>query len=121
MKNIQFDFTYSILAMAAAVLLSYCTFSIAEGDENDYVIGIGSLVSFTLTFVPIIGMKHTHSGVNVNLYALSLLFVVMSLFSNFGFAIFGVAMPYYAVVNGLILILYLVMYLKIANADIKHG
>lgn len=121
MGKIKFDIAYSILGIMAAMLLSLCTFYIAEYDKFNYVVGIGSFICFAMTFIPMIGMKHSHSGVNVSLNALSLLFIVMLLFSNFGFAIFGVVMPYYAVVNGLIIILYWVIYLKVANANVKHG
>ena len=122
MKKIELSTVYSLLALAAAMLLGYCVFSVADGngDNNAYVAGIGSTICFAASFIPMIAMKHEHSGINMNLRVLSIVFAIILLISNFCYAIFGVAMPYYALVNGLIVIIYWVIYLKLADANVTH-
>lgn len=119
MKNIKFDLTYCILAIAGAILIAVANHSIAEIDPNRDIAGLISLICYTIPLVLLLGAKHTESSINVNLRVLSVLFFIVLLVSNFSFSFWGVIMPYYIICNGLLLLLYIVLWMKISNISLK--
>lgn len=119
MKNIKFDLTYSILAVAGAILIAIANHSLAETDPNGDIAGLGSLVCYAIPLVLLLGSKHKESSINANLRVLSALFFFILLVSNFTFSICGVIMPYYIVCNGLILLVYIVLWTKLSNVSLK--
>jgi len=61
---------------------------------------------------------HAFGGINVNLKVLSGVFLVLLLISNFAFSIFGVVKPYYILCNGVILFVFVVLWLKLAQVNL---
>lgn len=100
-----------------ALLLAYWAYSIAEGQANDIICGIGSAICFMGTLAPMFGISHKASRIDVNLRVLSAVFFLLFLISHFCFAVFGVRMPYYVIVNALMFLLFIAIYYAIGKKE----
>lgn len=97
----------SLLAVIISALLGYAVYSIADIDPNAILAGIVSTVCFIVTLTLAIGVEFTNGKLSVNIRVLSLSAFTVMLISHFAFAATIVKMPYYLIVNGLILCIYL--------------
>ena len=80
MRNIKFNLTYCILAVAGAILIAIANHSLAKTDPNRVIAGLVSLICYTIPLVLLLGTRHTESSINVNLRVLSVLFFIVMLF-----------------------------------------
>lgn len=108
----------TIISILLASLIGYLAFNIAEGKDNDALCGIGTSICLIVTLVPTIGLQYENGRLGTNIRVLSSLFFIVFLISNFCFAGFGINMPYYAICNGLILLVYLAIMYKMSNIKI---
>ena len=106
---------YTCIGSLMALLLAYWAYDIAEGKENDVVCGVCSAICFMGTLIPMLGIGHDSSRISVNLRILSAVFFLIFLVSHFCFAIFGVRMPYYVIVNALLLLVFIAIYYGIGK------
>ena len=95
------------LAVVVAALLGYTVYAVAGIDPNAVVAGIFSTICFIATLAPAFGFKYGTQSMSVNLRVLSLVAFVVVLISHFAFAAIWIKMPYYFIVNGLILCIYI--------------
>lgn len=102
----------TVLSIMIAALVGYLAFNIANGDENGAICGICSGICFAATLIPLMGLQYETGRLGVNIRVLSLVFFVIFLISHFCFAALGVKMPYYIILNGIILIIYLFIFYK---------
>lgn len=93
-----------------ALLLGYLAFYVAEDKENDVICGVCSALCFICTLIPILGISHKSTRISINLRVLSVVFFLLFVVSHFYFAVYGVRMPYYVIVNALILLVYMAIY-----------
>lgn len=107
----------SFVSMAITALLGYWLYDIAKGDENDLLCSICSSVCLLSTLVPAIGLQYEEGRIGVNVRVLSSLFLIVFLISHFCFAIWGVVMPCYIIVNGILLVIYLAILYKMVNIN----
>lgn len=107
----------TLLSIALSALIGYLAFNVADGKENDVICGIGSTICFLATLIPTIGLQYDTSRLGVNLRIFSALCFLVFLISHFCFARFGVTMPYYVICNGIILIIYLVVFYKMQGIN----
>lgn len=98
-----------------AALIGYLAYNVAEGDDNDLLCGICSAICFTTSLIPVIGMHYKSNALGINIRVCASIFFVIFLISNFCFAGFGVRMPYYTIVNGMLLIIYSGILYKMLN------
>ena len=112
MKANVFLTTISVLL---ALLIGYLAYNVAEGKENDYICGIGTSISLTITLVPIVGLKYETGRLGINIRVLSALSFIAFLISNFFFASFGINIPYYILTNGIMLVIFLAFFYKMHN------
>ena len=104
------NFFYSCIGALIALLLAYWAFDIAKGKENDVICAVCSAVCFIGTLVPMLGIGHESSRISVNLRVLSAVFFLLFVVSHFCFAFFGVCMPYYMIVNAIVLLVFILIY-----------
>lgn len=102
----------TVIAVLAGALMGYFAFYVAEGAPNDVLCGIFSSVCFVGTLVPAIGLSYSSERLGANTRILSVLFLIVFMVSHFCFAGCGVKMPYYLIVNGLLLLIYLALIYK---------
>ena len=105
----------TVIAVLAGALIGYFAFYVAEGDPNDVLCGIFSSVCFVGTLVPAIGLSYSNERLGANTRILSVLFLMVFMVSHFCFAGWGVKMPYYLIVNGLLLLIYLALIYKMQD------
>lgn len=95
-----------------AALIGYLAFNVADGDENDVLCGVCSGICFAATLIPTLGIHYESERLGVNIRLFSIIFFIIFAISNFCFAGFGVKMPFYVIVNGIMLLLYLAVFYK---------
>ena len=103
----------TFISVMLAALLGYLAFNVANGEENDVICGISSGICFATTLIPIIGIQYESGKLSVNILVFSSIFFVLFVISHFCYAGFGVKMPYYIIVNGIMLMIYLAIFYKI--------
>ena len=103
----KLNFVPSFLAVIISALLGYAVYSVADIDPNAILAGVVSTVCFIVTLILAIGVGYDDGKMSVNIRILSLSAFTVMLISHFAFAATIVKMPYYLIVNGLILCVYL--------------
>ena len=103
----------TFISVMLAALLGYLAFNVANGEENDVICGIGSCICFAATLIPTMGLQYEAGKVSVNIRVFWSIFCVLFVISHFCYAGFGVKMPYYIIVNGIMLMIYLAIFYKI--------
>ena len=103
----------TFISIVLATLVGYLAYNVASGDENDMICGISSGICFATTLIPTIGIQYESGRLGTNIRVFSALFFIVFAISHFCFAGFGVKMPYYIIVNGIILMIYLAIFYKI--------
>jgi hypothetical protein len=104
-----------VIGLLLALLIGYLTFSVAEGKENDVLCGIISAVCYIATLLSTMGLQFENKRQGANVKVLSVLFFVLFAIINFCFAIFGIAQPYYIVINGILLLIFLSVLYKLSK------
>lgn len=107
----------TLISVALAVLLGYLAFSVAKGDENNIVCGVCSCICFAATLIPTMGLQYDSSKLGVNIRIFSAIAFVIFAISHFCFAGFGVNMPYYVIVNGILLMLFIAIFYKLQGVN----
>lgn len=101
------NFVLAALSVVVSALLGYAVYSIAGIDPNALLAGYCSAVCFIITLIPAFGINYDTSALSANLRVLSLVAFFIMLVSHFSFAAILVKMPYYIIINGLIICVYL--------------
>lgn len=105
----------TMISIMLALLIGYLSYLIAEGKENDLLCGIGTSVCLITTLIPTIGLQYESGRLGVSIRVLSTLFFIVFLVCNFCFAGFGINVPYYIITNGIMLLIFLVIFYKMQN------
>lgn len=102
----------TLISISLAALVGYLAFNVASGDENDMICGIGSGICFVATLIPAMGLQYESSRLGVNIRLFSAVFFILFAISHFCFAGIGVKMPYYIIVNGVMLLIFFAIFYK---------
>lgn len=102
----------TLISIVLATLVGYLAYNVASGDENDMICGISSGICFATTLIPTIGIQYKSGRLGTNIRVFSALFFIVFAISHFCFAGYGVKMPYYIIVNGIMLMIYLAIFYK---------
>lgn len=105
------------IGLALALLLAYWVWDIAYGRENHIVALIGSFISFTISLFPMMGIRYENSRIAVNVRSASAVFFLIMLINNFGFALWGVRMPLYVIITGILALVDLSIIYKLSKMD----
>ena len=103
------NFFLSIIGLLLASLVSYLVYSIAKGLDNDVLGGVFSGICFIATIIPAMGLQYSDGRLGVNIRILSVTFFFFFLIINICFATWGIVMPYYVIVNGMALLVFLAL------------
>ncbi len=68
-----------IIAIGIAVLLGFLVYSFCLSTDNACAIGVTSALSFAVTLVPILGLKHESSRMQVNIKVMSTMALIVFL------------------------------------------
>lgn len=102
----------TLISIMLAALVGYLAYNVARGDENNMVCGVGSSICFAATLIPTMGLHYETCRLGTNIRVFSSLFFIVFVISHFCFAGFGINMPYYIIVNGIMLMIYLAIFYK---------
>lgn len=108
----------SIISFLLACLLGYLNFFVAEGKVNDLLCGICSSICFMMTLIPTIGITYPNHKVGLNLRVLSVFFFFVFFLSHLGFAGFCIKMPLYIIINGILLLIYMIVFYQLQKIDV---
>ena len=103
----------TFISVMLAALLGYLAFNVANGEDNNVICGIGSCICFAATLIPAMGLQSDSGSLSVNIPVFSSIFFVLFAISHVWFHGFGVKMPFYFIVNGIMLMIYLAIFYKI--------
>ena len=111
------SYFYLLLSFIAMAIIGYWAFYIANSnnDHNDVIVGIGTAISVMLTLGSGLGFSLEDSRLNVNMKVLSIVAFIVLVVVNFCYAGLGVSMPYYVIVVGLLLIIFIGLFKKLTD------
>ena len=105
-----------IVSALISTLLSYSFYMLCEVEDNATVVAIGSWICLFLTMSGLIGVSTEYARTNINLRVVSSLFFVIFLISSFVFALVQFTPPTYIIVNGIILLTWILITYGISNS-----
>lgn len=100
----------SLVSVILAALIGYLIVNIASRDDYGIICGVGSGLCSMVTLVPMMGLHYDSGRKGTNIRVLSLVFFIFFSISHLCFVGFGVSMPYYIMVNGIMLLVYLALF-----------
>ena len=106
LERMKVNYVLLLLTIVISGLMGYLVYSIAGIDPNALLAGIISTVCFICTLIPAFAIKYETQALSVNLRILSIGVFILMLISHITFAAILIKMPYYIIVNGLILCIY---------------
>lgn len=105
----------ALLAVLACSLLAYLLYYIAQPHHNALICGVVSWVCLTVTLGGAISLSVESSRLSINMRVMSTVFFVAFLIIEAAFAMLGIKMPYYYIINGILLLLFLGVYYRMAQ------
>jgi len=111
--RLKFNVFLTIISIVLTVLLGYWIYDTAKDDKNGLLCGILSSTCLLFTLIPLIGLQYNNGRIGVNSRVLSGIFLIIFLISHFFFAFYGVIMPTYLIINGILLLIYFALFYKL--------
>lgn len=106
----------SIIAFCISTLLSYGLYNLpASGMSN--IVCIGSFIFFITTLMTALGLQFNYSRTNTNIKTLSIVFFIIGLISNSLFSFSSFSIPFYVMLNGILLLVFLLATYSIFKAE----
>lgn len=107
------DFVKSLIAVAISALLAYACYEICDVVELRPVIKTGSFLTILIPALLTLSVTSKEERSAVMLRTLSSLIFFLEVALNFGFSFFAFKVPVYVILNGLLLLLYALVYRSI--------
>jgi len=104
------DIFKSIVALALAALLAYGCYCINGYDSVRLIVTIGSFVAIGIPLFLALGLESKDERGSVLLRVASWLVSAVQIGVNYVFAFFDFSVPFYIIINGLILIIFALIY-----------
>lgn len=113
----KINFIQTAIASAIAFLIAYAFYSLQDND-NQLLLSLGSFTSITVALVLAIGIRFEQPRTTTNIRVVSGGFFTVALSSNIVFSFLAFSPPVYVIVNGILLLGYLlVIYLLFKSAQ----
>ena len=100
------NFVLTLIALVISSLLGYWVYSVADTDVHATMAGVFSTLCFAIPLIIGTGISFNTSASQVNIKALSWVLFILMLIMHFYYASNGVAMPYYVLINGILICIY---------------
>jgi hypothetical protein len=111
----KINFVQTIIAVALSLLISYGLFSF-HANENKVLLSIGSFVFLSVTLSMTIGATFEFPRTTTNVRVISGIFFGIALLSNLIFTFLNFLVPTYIVVNGILLLLFILIAYSVNKA-----
>lgn len=102
----RFNFVFSLIALVISSLLGCWVYSVADTDAHATLAGLFSTICFSIPLIIGTGISFNTSASQVNIKALSWILFILMLIMHFYYASNGVTMPYYVLINGILICIY---------------
>ena len=97
-----------IIAVGIAALLGFLVYSFCYSADNACAIGVTSALSFAVTLVPIMGLKHESSRMQVNIKVMSTIALIVFLIMAAVMCFISVEkLNVYYIIVGILVLIYL--------------
>ena len=109
----KLDVVKSLIAVAISALLAYACYEICNYEHVRWVIAVGAFVTIGAPMMLALGVSSQQERSSVMLKTLSWFFLLIEIVSNAIFVFLDFSIPVYIIVNGLILLMFLLIYKSI--------
>ncbi len=106
---------FLLISMALSAFLAYGLYAFSP-EENKLLLTVGGFVSFALTLACSLGVQFESPRTTTNIRALSSVFFLFALIGNVVFARMTFSPPSYIITTGIILCIYLIIFMGIKRA-----
>lgn len=100
------NFVLTTVSILISALISYGFYSFHEG-SNKNLITTGSFILLTCTLITATGVNFNLSRTTINIKITAGIFFIISLAENLVFSIFNFSTPFYIIINGIIILIFL--------------
>ena len=107
---------FLVIALAIAGLIGYAFYSTNKGEANCVLLAIGSGCMIAASLSSSLAVSFKGRGGTGNIKIVSVLFLLVFLISNIVFGFTGVSVPAYIIVNGLLLLVYILIVYSLYRA-----
>lgn len=106
-----------VIAVLISALIGYGFYAANGGEVNQLLIAFGSGISFAITLSTLLGIGFERSEQTVNVKVVSVIFTILLLISNLIFGFTKVATAAYVIVNGILLLIFILITYGIVKAN----
>ena len=111
----KINFVQTIIAIALSLLISYGLYSF-HNSENKMLLSAGSFLFLAATLVMTIGTSFEFPRTTTNVKVVSGIFFAVALISNLIFTIIKFSVPSYVIINGILLLVFILIAYSINRA-----
>ena len=111
----KINFVQTIIAIALSLLISYGLYSF-HNSENKMLLSVGSFVFLALTLIITIGASFELPRTTTNVKVVSGVFFAVALISNLIFTLIKFSVPSYLIINGILLLVFILIAYSINKA-----
>ena len=104
------DVVKSLIAVAISALLAYACYEICNYEHVRWVIAVGAFVTIGVPVMMALAVSSQQERSSVMLKTLSWVCLLIEVISNGVFVFFDFSIPIYVIVNGLILLTFVLIY-----------
>lgn len=102
----KINIVLTMIALVLSSLLGYWVFSVADTDAHATLAGVLSAICLAIPLVLGLCVSYNTSVAFVNIRMLSGFLFLLMLIMHFYYASTGISMPYYVLINGVLLCIY---------------
>lgn len=106
----KLDVVKSLIAVAISALSAYACYEICDYDRVRWVIAIGAFLTLGITSVFSLGITLEQVRSSTMLKALACIILIVEFITNGIFVFFDFSVPVYVIINGLILLIFALIY-----------
>lgn len=96
----------TLITLVISALLGLWVYSIADNDRYAILAGVFSTICFAITLILGLCVSYNTSASLINVRTSSIVFLVIMLVSHFYYASSGISMPFYLIINGILICIY---------------
>lgn len=111
----KINFVQTIIAIAVSALIAYGLYSFHDG-TNQMLLSIGSFLFLSVTLALSIGVNFEQSRTTTNIRVVSGIFFAIALISNLIFTFISFSVPSYIIINGILLLVFILIAYSINRA-----
>ena len=106
----------TIISVAISALLAYALHALCKTEGMELLLAIGGGLCFFVTLTACLGVRFEKGRTSTNTSALAMVFFFLMIISNGIFAFIRFSMPAYIVINGVLLLAFLLTFYAVVKA-----